>query len=153
MPAAAPRSPDPNSSQLRPFRALALGTYMFLIAVFVTLVVVSVVKSVWAMSPSRPPAQAQVLTVTECISLAEKLWSQLEEGRRALTNQPSARGVDVEWSSFRVQWMQKLRRAEADCALDAKGRAPLRTAFRQLEKVQDLYTTHAVQFAREIGES
>jgi hypothetical protein len=32
-----------------------------------------------------------------------------------------------------------------------KGRAPLRELFIDLEQLEDLYTTHAVQYAGEIG--
>jgi hypothetical protein len=46
-----------------------------------------------------------------------------------------------------------LREAESRCALPTHSRKRLKTAFDRLEHLQDLYMTHAVQFAGEIGDT
>jgi hypothetical protein len=59
--------------------------------------------------------------------------------------------VDQEWTRFRGEWLAKFREDESKCALRSQARLPLRAGYARLEDLQDLYTTHAVQFAGEVG--
>ena len=93
----------------------------------------------------------QILTVNECIDGAEKLWVQLDDERKELTRSKPARAADEEWSRFRVQWLRDLRVLEARCAVESRSRTNLRPLFDRLESLQDLYMTHAVQYAGEVG--
>ena len=53
--------------------------------------------------------------------------------------------------SFRVEWLDRLRQAERSCGVDAPDREDLAGLFRQLEHLEDLYTTSAVQYSGEVG--
>jgi hypothetical protein len=60
--------------------------------------------------------------------------------------QPAAE-ASLRWTSFRVEWLNGLRQAEASCAEDALRR----DVFGQLETLENLYTTSAVQYSGEMG--
>jgi hypothetical protein len=142
---------DPKDPRFRPFRIAMYSLFVALCVAFALTVIFSVVRSVRVMTPSRPPDVESPLTVPQCLQLAERLWNDLEEGRKQLTAKNRARSVDEDWAQFRIEWVERLRGAESKCATRARGRGALRNVFARLDKVQDLYTTHAVQFAREIG--
>jgi predicted secreted Zn-dependent protease len=142
---------DPRDPRFRPFRIAAYGFYLFVVVAFCLLVIVSVLRSGMAMTPRPPRAVDEVLTVPECIEQAQELWRSLDRERRALTDVRPVREVDQRWTGFRVEWMRQLRELEARCAVDAHARPELRRIFRRLDGLQDLYTTHAVQFAGGVG--
>lgn len=135
----------------RPFRIGAYAVYLVLVTLISVLVIVSVVKSVRAMTPGRRPASETTLTVRECLQKAETLFQQLEEERTRLTHALAASETDDAWVQFRVGWLEQFRNAEAQCAVQSRGREPLRQVFRRLDQVMDLYTTAAVQYAGEMG--
>ena len=127
------------------------AVYLTAVGIISLLIIVSVVRSVTAMSPSRKDAREPTLTPRECLDRADGMWRELEQHRKALTDQPSARRADDDWSQFRVKWLQQKRDAEAQCALQSKSRASLAHVYSRLERVMDLYTIHATQYAGEIG--
>jgi hypothetical protein len=143
--------PTPQDSRLRPFRAAAYAVYLTLVVGFCLLVIVSVVRSVRQMTPPHLPPEASLLTVRECVDRADGLYQELEAGRRSLEEGGAARGAAVRWSDFRVQWLEQLRQLEAQCSPRSRARQVLRPVFDELEKLMNLYTTHAVQFAGELG--
>jgi hypothetical protein len=146
---AATSTKDPT---LRPYRAFTLGVYLVLVISFSSLVIWSVVRSVLAMTPKRVDSD-QVLTGVECVEGAQKLFQELEHERRGALERGPARKVDARWFEFRTGWLQRLRTLEGQCALDSRDRRPLRDVFKRLQHVQDLYATHAVQYALEVGPS
>jgi hypothetical protein len=75
----------------------------------------------------------------------------MEARRRALTGITPASRADTSWMSFRVEWLERLRQAERSCGVDAPDRKEIGALFRQLEHLEDLYTTSAVQYSGEIG--
>jgi hypothetical protein len=143
--------PDPRDPRYRPFRAAAYGIYITVVVVFCLMVIVSVSRSVAAMTPEKKPPAEDILTYQECLAGAESLWSRLEAERERLVRIAPARNVDRQWVEFRTGWLEQLRELEAQCALQARDRAPLRTVFTRLDDVQDLYTIHAVQYAAQVG--
>lgn len=140
--------PDPR---FRPYRAAAYGLYIAVVSVFSLAVLVSVGRSVASMTPERLPPAGVTLTYRECIDEAQKLWAELETRREHLVSQTPARKVDQEWMRFRTAWLERLRISESHCALESQDRSALKTVYRRLEHVQDLYTIHAVQYAGEVG--
>ena len=120
-------------------------------AVFCTFVSISVIRSVVEMSPRAVGSPGALLPAGECVAEAESLWRLLEEERKEFTRSQPARSVDEEFSRFRVEWLRRFRELEGRCMGDSPERRPLRNVFRRLERVQDLYTTHAVQYAGEVG--
>jgi hypothetical protein len=110
-----------------------------------------VLKSVMAMSPRRAKQTETVLSVSECVERARGLWRELEERRKTLSEASPVRRVDAEWTHFRVDWMTRHRKTESECAVDSPGRENVKVIFTRLDKAMDLYTTHAVQFAGEVG--
>ena len=125
--------------------------YVAVVAAFSALVGISVVRSVVQMSPRAHQASGDLLPVAHCVSEAESLWRALDDERKEFTRSQPARSVDEEFSHFRVEWLRRLRDLQGRCVADAPERRPLREVFRRLEQVQDLYTTHAVQYAGEVG--
>ena len=151
MAAADSKRKDPKDPRFRVFRGLAYGAYIAVVSVFCLLVIWSVSRSVAAMTPERLPQDPQALTFRECLDGAQGLWGELEREREALVRLSPARQVDREWMTFRTRWLTDLRALEARCAPGARGREPLGAIFKRLEQVVDLYTTHAVQYALEVG--
>lgn len=145
--------PEIRPEKLRRFRIAAYAVYLAVVGLFCTLLIVSVVRSVIAMTPRRLPGSDKVLTVPECVAAGEKLWAELDGRRQMLGAQVPAHDADIAWARFRVEWLQRHREAESMCAVDSKSRASLKAMFSKLDRVMDLYTTHAVQYSGEIGPS
>jgi hypothetical protein len=135
----------------RRFRVFAYGAYIAVVSVFSINVIVSVVRSVMVMNPGQRPPSEVTLTVRECLDGAEQLWSELDAQRQGLASHSPARSVDQEWSHFRVQWLDRFRDIESHCALNSRSRVALKGVYEKLDHIQDLYMTHAVQFAGEVG--
>jgi len=136
-----------------PFRVAAYALYLVVVIVFSTLLISSVVRSVIAMTPGQSSTAGPVISVRACADRADDLWQQLDRQRQALSSESPAGATAQRWSEFRVAWLQRLRDAESSCALPTHSRRRLKTAFDRLEHLQDLYMTHAVQFAGEIGDT
>ena len=135
----------------RPFRVAVLTVYLVVVSVFCILVTASVARSVAAMSPRREPVRTATLTPDACVDRASALLDEMESRRRALTGIAPASRADTSWMSFRVEWLERLRQAESSCGVGAPERRELADLFRQLEHLEDLYTTSAVQYSGEIG--
>jgi hypothetical protein len=131
----------------------AYAFYLVVVSVFCLFVIISVFRSVYAMSPERKGPSEQTLTVRECLDGAESLWREMDDHRRDLSSRTPARSADEEWTGFRVGWLNRLRDLESRCAVESRGRSPIRDVFSRLNQLMNLYTTHAVQFAGEIGGS
>ncbi len=145
-----PAKGDPRDPRFRPYRMAAYGLYLFVVIGFCLTMLFSIWRSVRSMAPARLPPSATALTVPECLDRAQILFDELEGQRAAFLSKP-ARQADEEWAIFRSDWQGRFRQAEANCALESRDRKELRALYRQLDRVQDLYTTHAVQFAGEMG--
>jgi hypothetical protein len=140
-----------GDARYRPFRAAAWITYVALTTLFGLTVTLGVTRSVFRMTPERPKPSPNPIAVSECFERERQLWTELDAQRKALTSAQEVRKVDAEWTAFRVGWVTRQREAEAACAPDQPGREELRPVFTKLNKLMDLYTTHAVQFAGEVG--
>lgn len=148
---ARPAKESLRDPRYRPFRIAAYALYLVVVVAFCGMLIVSVVRSVIAMSPGVTSGGQRVLTVQECMDQAGALWQDLDAQRQQLSREVPAKTTDEKWSRFRVRWLGRLREVQSLCALDSRARKPLRLAFERLERLQDLYMTHAVQFAGEIG--
>lgn len=118
---------------------------------FATLIIISVVKSVLSMTPAKPAPAREALSLEQCVDGTQALLDELEKHRQALTRADAVRRVDQSWTHFRVEWLQREGQLESQCDAHTQSRKGLGQAFEQLEKLMDLYTTHAVQFAGEVG--
>lgn len=145
------REDVPRRDPLRPFRVAMYGFYLAVVGTFSLLIIVSVVKSVIAMTPGHRRQSDVVLSERECFQKAEQLWNELEKERQALASHTPATTADDVWAEFRVKWLERHRQAASMCALDSRARARLREVFLRLDKAMDLYTTHAVQYSGEVG--
>lgn len=137
----------------RNFRRGAYAVYLVVVVTVSLLVFRSIVLSVISMSPRRPHHTGVTLKMDECGRRLQALWEELEHQRQALGEAASTAHADVQWTSFRVQWLGRLRQDEAQCGVDQPSRQGLQRAFRELGHVADLYTTSSVQFEGEIGPS
>jgi hypothetical protein len=141
---------DPRKDpRFRSFRAAAYGVHILVSTVFCLWLIVNVSRSVAAMTPEKRPHAAgdQVLSFSQCVDGAQRLWTELESKRETLVRNTPARSVDQEWIRFRTGWLERLRDHESRCPEHPQ----LRTLIQRIEEVQDLYTIHAVQYAGEVG--
>jgi hypothetical protein len=138
-------------ARYRPFRAAVWVVYIGITAVIGGLVTIGVTKSVWSMTPKVHSSGGPLLTPSECVHRARSLYAELDSKRQALSSAPEVRKADQEWTQFRMGWLSQLRDAEGACGIDEPGREGLKKVYEQLDKLMDLYTTHAVQFAGEVG--
>ncbi|MBL8949640.1 MAG: hypothetical protein JNK82_02610 [Myxococcaceae bacterium] len=145
-------APEKLVARYRPYRVAVWAVYFVVLLFFAGSITVSVIKSVLEMSPDHRPPAPSALSADECLTRARALWVELDEHRKAMSTQAEVRRVDAEyWPQFRLDWLERHRAAEADCAVGSAGRENLKEAFKRLEQAMDLYTTHATQFAGEVG--
>lgn len=139
---------DPRDPRFKNFRRAALGVYLVFAVVFSVLIIFSVFKSVLEMTPERPQFSGAALPEDECLRQARTLYGQLEEQRGHFADFPS---VDAEkrFVDFRLTWLERARRVEAQCATSERPR--LAPVFASLERVMDLYATSSAQFAGAMG--
>jgi len=145
------RTAAARDPRYRPFRVAVLLVYLVVVSLFCILITYSVARSVRSMSPRREPVRTSTLDRAACGARAASLLDELEGQRRSLTGIVPASTADASWMSFRVEWLDRLRQAERSCGVGAPDRADLRRLFRELEHLEDLYTTSAVQYAGEIA--
>jgi hypothetical protein len=143
-----PKTRDPR---YRPYRVFFYGVYLLVVVVFSGNVILNVVRSVAEMTPPKRESMEATLSVKECLEAAEELWRELDSHRQGLSAHTPTRKVDQEWTEFRGRWLAKFREDESKCALRSRARLPLKTVYDRLDHLHDLYTTHAVQFAGEVG--
>ncbi len=141
-------APDPKDPQFRSFRGGAWVLYLTFAVGFSTLIIVSVFKSVLAMSPEQPTT-TQVSSEAECLRDGRSLFLELEQYRKDYTNGSDVAHADQRFLKFRVSWLQQKRAFEARCAVES--RPAVKAAFSSLERVLDLYTTSSVQFSGGVG--
>lgn len=146
-----PSRPKTRDPRYRPYRVFFYAVYLVVVVVFSGNVILNVVRSVAEMTPPKRESAEGTLSVRECLDAAETLWRELDSRRQALTAYVPTRKVDQEWTQFRSRWMATFRDDESKCALRSRARLPLRAVYDRLDHLQDLYTTHAVQFAGEVG--
>jgi hypothetical protein len=148
-------NPAPQlDARYKPFRIAMWAVYFTVLMFFTGSITVSVIRSALAMTPDHQTGSVAQLSPEECVGRARALWNDLDERRRSMSAQPNVERVDAEyWTQFRIEWLTRHREAEAACAVDAPGRENLKALFKRLDRVMDLYTTHATQYAGEVGPS
>ena len=145
------RTAPARDPRYRPFRVAVLSVYLVVVSLFCILITASVARSVQAMSPRREPVRTATLAPEACADRASELLDELEGHRRSLTGISGVSQADARWMAFRTEWLDRLRQAERSCGVDAPERKELAGLFRQLEHLEDLYTTSAVQYSGEVG--
>jgi hypothetical protein len=138
-------------ARYRPFRAAVWVVYIAITAVIGTLVTIGVTKSVWSMTPKVHPTAGPLLTPSECLDKARALYAELDARRQALSAAAEVRKTDQDWTKFRMGWLTRMRDAEGACGVGESDREEIKKVYERLDKLMDLYTTHAVQFAGEVG--
>jgi len=128
----------------------SLAVYLVLTIGFSSMIIWSVFRSVFAMSPKAPTA-GQTLPVQECAQQLRALFAELDGRQRQLSGESNVATSDLRWSQYRLGWLTRARQLESLCELSDPAREKLKTAFKSVDGVVDLYTVHAVQFAGEIG--
>jgi len=142
---------NPKDPRYRPYRAAMWAIYLVVAVGFSLLVTVSVWMSVREMTPSFPETVAQPLDAAACVVEARKLFDELEARRQGLALEEKPSESDLRWTRFRVEWLNRERGLEARCSPHQPGREKLEVMFARLNRVLDLYTTSAVQFAGALG--
>lgn len=144
---------NPKDPRYRPFRAAMWALYLTVAVGFSLLVTVSVYTSVREMTPSFPQTVGRPLSAADCVTEARTLFAELEARRQGLASEPRPTESDLAWTKFRVEWLNRERGLEARCSPKEQGREKLEAMFARLNRVLDLYTTSAVQFAGALGPS
>ncbi len=143
-------SPTPTSDpRFRPFRGASWALYLLVAVGYSFLVIYSVTKSVFEMSPGRPSSSI-AKPLPECVGRARASLDALETERRKL-GADHAVDADQRWLVFRTGWMREVRQLEAECDLDEPSRTELKRTFELLERVMDLATVQATQVAGQLG--
>jgi hypothetical protein len=137
--------------RFRPFRGAAVGIYLVVVCGFSLLVVKSVWDSVHAMSPGVPAQRGEALDVPTCLTRAQALFDELDDRRRQFSRSKDGEALQLEWEQFRVEWVGRLRVVQGKCAVESPERRKLAKVFSALERVEDLYTTSAMQYGGEIA--
>jgi hypothetical protein len=138
-------------ARFRPFRAASWAFYLFVAVGYSGLVIYSVTKSVFEMSPDRPVVAANKPGAA-CVAGLRTSFDDLETRRQKL-GATRAVDADQQWLTFRNGWMKGFRQLEAECTLDEPDRAALKESFARLERVMDLSTVQATQVASQLGPS
>jgi hypothetical protein len=139
----------------RPFYVAVLSVYLGLAGIFMVLLGHGVVTSIideMGMS-SRNPQACGAETPESCsqrlVALRQSLDVKLSELQHA-----GGSGSRL-WDEWAVIWRRELAQVEGQCCLGQKavpeGFQRLVRADKDLRQLQALYTTHVVQYAREIG--
>ncbi len=137
-------SSDPKDPRFRPFRAASWALYLVVAVGFSSLIIVSVYRSVLAMTPDHPEGITERYGEAECLERSRALFSELEAQRRGLADGAEPRKADQRFLRFRVQWLE--RKADLDVRCEPKERPRVRAVLASLDRLMDLYTTSSVQF-------
>ncbi len=143
---------DPKDPRFRGFRRVTWGVYFVFSVTFSLLITVSVISSTIKMSPPHFAPTAS-LEVPKCVEQAQYLFGELDKKREDLSSAKEVRVADEDWVAFRLDWLSRERELEAKCVGDTPEREKLNPVFKTLQSLMNLYTTHAVQYAGEIGPS
>jgi hypothetical protein len=147
---AEPAAKDAKNAKYRPYRIAAYAFYLVVAVTFSLAITVNVVRSTLAMTPDRPPPSNIPMTPEQCSVAARSLWRELDGHRKGLSEAPKVSSADVTWTAFRIDWLTRAHENESRCTR-GDDREAQRKIFRELDSLMDLYTTHTVQFAGEIG--
>lgn len=147
----ASESPPPKDPRFRPFRGAVYALYLSVATAFCLLVLISVLRSIDAMTPDELPPATPIYSVQTCLEGAERLFGELEQARKAMGDGKEVRRAAVRWTDFRVSWLQRMRVLESHCALESTDRPGMEPVFRDLRRLAEAYSTHAVQYAGEVG--
>jgi hypothetical protein len=139
----------------RPFHLAVLTAYLGVAGVFVALLLNGVIGSITvemglsAGNPQTCGTETPDSCTRQLISLRQALDAKLSEFQRA-----GGSGERL-WDEWSVVWRRELARVEGQCCLGRKevpeGFQRLVRADHDLRQLEALYTTHVVQYAREIG--
>jgi hypothetical protein len=137
----------------RPFRITALALYLGVAGIFIGLLLRGVVGSIIVeMGLSAGNSQScGAETADSCSQRLVALRRQLDVKLAEF----QGTGGERLWDEWSVVWRRELAQVEGECCLGPKkvpeGFQRLVRADRDLRLLQALYTTHVVQYAREIG--
>jgi hypothetical protein len=143
--------PPPDPKLYKGFRRGTLAVYLVFSVGFSCLVIWSVFSSVLAMTPKRPPASPDVLTLRQCALGAKAMFEELETQRKGFTTDGPAADADKRFLEFRTDWLIRERKLESECGVDQPERKQLKKAFGSLIHLVDQYTTGSVQFSGSLG--
>jgi hypothetical protein len=103
-----------------------------------------------------PPVNADVRPgdLAGCAAGLDALFVELNERLQAVPAATPGAAQEEAWEAWIPTWRRRLLTIGSQCRL-ISGTPPealaLRDAYTELDQVQALFTTHVVQFAREIG--
>ncbi len=145
----------PRDPETRPFRLAVFGIFVGFSTLYVLLIARGIILSLLHQG-ALPLARVS----NECRRPTESCAQGLADLRAALDQKScelerSGTQAENQWDDWSQTWQRDLSALRSECCL-APGRAPpervrLARAAADLERLGQLYTTHLVQYAREIG--
>jgi len=145
----------PRDPETRPFRLVVFGIFVGFATLFILLIARGIILSLMHQG-ALPLARVS----NECRRTPDSCAQGLADLRAALDGKScelERSGTQAEslWDDWSQTWQRDLSALRSECCL-ASGRAPpervrLARAAADLERLGQLYTTHLVQYAKEIG--
>jgi len=141
---------------MRLVRIAAWLGYLGISGFIAVALIVSVYGSARDSVGRAPPLNAEVSAgdLAGCAAGLDSLYAELTEQLQAVPVAKPGAAQDEAWEAWIPAWRRRLLTIGSQCRL-INGTPPeataLREAYRELDQLQPLFTTHVVQFAREIG--
>jgi hypothetical protein len=140
-------------AEAHPFRVAVLVLFIGAALSFIGVLAVGIVRSLTEEMALAPPIAGGRESFSECATDLKALRSELEE--RLSTVHRTGHEAEELWDAWSAGWRRQLSVLEIRCRTAAapdspRGRA-IAAAARDLTTLAGLYSTHVVQYAREIG--
>jgi hypothetical protein len=145
----------PRDPETRTFRLVVFGTFVGFSTLYILLIARGIIVSLM-----HQGALPLTRVSNECRRTQDSCAQGLSDLRTALDGKScelERNGTQAErlWDDWSQTWQRDLSALRSECCL-AAGRAPpervrLARAAADLERLGQLYTTHLVQYAKEIG--
>jgi len=140
-------------AETHPFRVAVFALFVGAALVFIGVLGVGIVRSLTEEMALAPPVAGGRESFAECAADLKALRSELEE--RLSIVQRTGHEAEEFWDTWSAGWRRQLSILELRCRTAAapdspRGRA-IAAAARDLTTLAGLYSTHVVQYAREIG--
>jgi hypothetical protein len=140
-------------AEAHPFRVAVLVLFIGVALSFIGVLATGIVRSLTEEMALAPPVAGGRESFTECAADLKALRSELED-RLAIVQRTGHEAEEL-WDDWSAGWRRKLSILELRCrtaaAPDSAAGRSLAAAARDLTALAGLYSTHVVQYAREIG--
>src|SRR5579863_4495264 len=127
------------------------------VAGFLAVALIASVYSSASESVGRPPpvnAEVSAGDLAGCAAALDALFAELNERLQSVPSATPAATQEESWDAWIPTWRRRLLTVGSQCRLISATppeALALRDAYHELDRLEAQYTTHVVQYAREIG--